>query len=200
VATPTEAAAFGVVGSLLLAAAARQINLGMLKRVCIGCARTTAMVMLILTGAFILNSVLAILGVPYAISQWVASTGLSPTATMVLIVVFYLVLGTFMDGFSMMVTTIPVILPILKTQHIDLVWFGVIATILTEAALISPPEGLNLYVIHGLREGGPEVRKQTILDVYVGVLPFFLTMIVAIVLLMVFPQIALWLPTTMRGH
>lgn len=113
--------------------------------------------------------------------------------------VFYLVLGTFMDGFSMMVTTIPVILPILKTQNIDLVWFGVIATILTEAALISPPEGLNLYVIHGLRERGAEARKSTIMDVYVGVMPFFVMMIVAIILLMVFPQIALWLPTTMKG-
>ena len=118
---------------------------------------------------------------------------------MILIIVFYLVLGTFMDGFSMMVTTIPVMLPILKAQHIDLIWFGVIATILTEAALISPPEGLNLYVIHGLREGGGQGRKQTIMDVYVGVMPFFVMMIVAIVLLMLFPQIALWLPTTMKG-
>jgi tripartite ATP-independent transporter DctM subunit len=200
VATPTEAAAFGVVGSFVLAALARQLNLPMLKRVCISSVRTTAMVMLILTGAFILNSILALLGVPYAISQWVASSGLSPTATMILIVVFYLVLGTFMDGFSMMVTTIPVILPILKTQNVDLVWFGVIATILTEAALISPPEGLNLYVIHALRDRTTEAqRKRTIMDVYVGVMPFFVMMIVAIVILMVFPQIALWLPTTMKG-
>ncbi|MBI4636758.1 MAG: TRAP transporter large permease subunit [Candidatus Rokubacteria bacterium] len=90
-----------------------------------------------------------------------------------------LVLGTFMDGFSMMVTTIPVILPILKTQNVDLVWFGVIATILTETALISPPEGLNVYV---------------------SVIPFFVMMIVASVILMVFPQIALLLPTTMKGN
>ncbi|MBI4636825.1 MAG: TRAP transporter large permease subunit, partial [Candidatus Rokubacteria bacterium] len=199
VATPTEAAAFGVVGSFVLAALARRLTPALLKAVCLSSAGTTAMVMLILTGAFILNSVLALLGVPYATSRWVASTGLSPTATMVLIIVFYLVLGTFMDGFSMMVTTIPVILPILKTQNIDLVWFGVIATILTEAALISPPEGLNLYVIHGLRGRGAYERKSTIMDVYVGVMPFFVMMIVAIVLLMTFPQIALWLPTTMKG-
>ena len=201
VATPTEAAAFGVVGSFVLAALARRLNLSMLKRVSISSVRTTAMVMLILTGAFILNSILALLGVPYAISQWVASSGLSPTATMILIVVFYLVLGTFMDGFSMMVTTIPVILPILKTQNVDLLWFGVVATILTEAALISPPEGLNLYVIHALRDRATEAqRKHTIMDVYVGVLPFFIMMIVAIVILMIFPQIALWLPTTMKGN
>jgi tripartite ATP-independent transporter DctM subunit len=199
VATPTEAAAFGVVGSVLLAALARRLSLPMLGAVCLSGARTTAMIMLILTGAFILNSVLAILGVPYAISKAVAASGLSSTATMILIVVFYLVLGTFMDGFAMMVTTIPVILPILKTMDIDLVWFGVIAVLLTEAALISPPEGLNLYVIHGLRDRDGPARPQTIMDVYLGVLPFFLMMIAAIVLIMLFPRIALWLPTTMWG-
>lgn len=200
VATPTEAAAFGVTGALVLAALARRLSLRMLKAVCLSGARTTAMVMFILTGAFILNSVLAILGVPYAISQAVAASGLTPTATMILIVVFYLILGTFMDGFAMMVTTIPVILPILKAMNVDLIWFGVIAVLLTEAALISPPEGLNLYVIHGLRAGGEPTRNQTIMDVYIGVLPFFLAMVAAIVLLMVFPQLALWLPTTMHGN
>ncbi|MBI2469340.1 MAG: TRAP transporter large permease subunit, partial [Candidatus Rokubacteria bacterium] len=111
-----------------------------------------------------------------------------------------LVLGTFMDGFAMMVTTIPVILPVLKAMHVDLVWFGVIAVILTEAALISPPEGLNLYVIHGLREKlGREASQRTIMDVYVGVLPFFLMMLAGIALIVAFPQIALWLPTTMKG-
>jgi tripartite ATP-independent transporter DctM subunit len=200
VATPTEAAAFGVVGAFLLALGAGRVSLRMLRTVCLSSARTTSMIMLILTGAFILNSVLALLGVPYAISQWVAGSGLSPSATMILIVVFYLILGTFMDGFAMMVTTIPVLLPILKTMNVDLIWFGVIAVILTEAALISPPEGLNLYVIHGLREApGARQRKRTIMDVYLGVLPFFLAMIAAIVLLMIFPDLALWLPRTMKG-
>jgi tripartite ATP-independent transporter DctM subunit len=199
VATPTEAAAFGVSGAFLLALGTGKVTGPMLKAVCMSSARTTAMVMLILTGAFILNSVLAILGVPYAMSRAVAASGLSPTAMMVLIVVFYLILGTFMDGFAMMVTTIPVILPILKTLNVDLVWFGVIAVILTEAALISPPEGLNLYVIHGLREQGATARRRTIMDVYLGVLPFFLAMIVGVGLIMIFPDIALWLPTTMKG-
>jgi len=199
VATPTEAAAFGVAGAFLLALGVRAVTWSMLKAACLSSARTTAMIMLILTGAFILNSVLAILGVPYAISQAVATSGLSQAQTMILIVVFYLVLGTFMDGFAMMVTTIPVILPILKTLDVDLIWFGVIAVLLTEAALISPPEGLNLYVIHGLRGQREATSRRTIMDVYLGVLPFFLAMILAVALIMVFPQIALWLPTTMRG-
>jgi C4-dicarboxylate transporter DctM subunit len=198
VATPTEAAAFGVSGAFVLAAISGGVRVAMLRDVFLASARTTAMVMLILTGAFILNSTLALLGVPYAISQAVAGWGLTPTMTMIMLVGFYLVLGTFMDGFAMMVTTIPVILPILKTTNIDLVWFGVIAVILTEAALISPPEGLNLYVIHGLRRG-PDAPGGTIMDVYLGVLPFFLLMMLAIALIMVFPQIALWLPATMRG-
>lgn len=200
VATPTEAAGFGVSGAFVLALLSRRVGVKMLREVFLSSARTTSMVMLILTAAFILNSTLAILGVPYAISQAVASWGLTPTGTLIILVIFYLVLGTFMDGFAMMVTTIPVILPILKTMNIDLIWFGVIAVILTEAALISPPEGLNLYVIHGLRQnpaGGGQ--KRTIMDVYIGVLPFFLMMLLAIVLIIVFPQITLWLPTTMKG-
>lgn len=201
VATPTEAAAFGVSGAFVLALLGRRVSLGMLRDVFLSSARTTAMVMLILTGAFILNSTLAILGVPYAISKAVASWGLTPLTTVGILVIFYLVLGTFMDGFAMMVTTIPVILPLLKTQNIDLVWFGVIAVLLTEAALISPPEGLNLYVIHGLRaKQAAGENKRTIMDVYVGVLPFFLMMLGAIALLVAFPQIALWLPTTMKGN
>ncbi|MFQ5521805.1 MAG: TRAP transporter large permease [Candidatus Methylomirabilia bacterium] len=200
VATPTEAAAFGVVGAFLLAALGGRINLKMLKEAMLSGTRTTAMIMLILTAAFILNFTLSILGVPHALSQGVAAMGLGQTATLLILIGFYLLLGTFMDGFAMMVTTIPVILPILKTQNIDLVWFGIIIVILTEAALISPPEGLNLYVIHGLRKkGAREELNPTIMDVYIGVLPFFFAMVLAIGIIVLFPQIALWLPSTMFG-
>jgi C4-dicarboxylate transporter, DctM subunit len=197
VATPTEAAAFGVVGALLLAVFSRRVSLAMLKEVILSSSRTTAMIMLILTAAFILNFTLSILGVPHRLSQGVANMGLGPGGTLLILIGFYLLLGTFMDGFAMMVTTIPVILPILKSQNIDLVWFGIIIVILTEAALISPPEGLNLYVIHGLRRPGPEQASGTIMDVYIGVMPFFVAMIVAIGIVVLFPQIALWLPSTM---
>lgn len=200
VATPTEAAAFGVTGAFCLALGTRSVTRRMLAEVFLASARTTAMVMLILTGAFILNSTLAILGVPQAISRAVGEWGLTPLSAILLLVVFYLVLGTFMDGFAMMVTTIPVILPLLKTLKIDLVWFGVIAVLLTEAALISPPEGLNLYVIHGLRRAGGGSRSSTIMDVYVGVLPFFLLMMLTIAILILVPSVATWLPTTMRDR
>jgi TRAP-type C4-dicarboxylate transport system permease large subunit len=125
---------------------------------------------------------------------------LTAATTIAMLVVLYLILGTFMDGFSMMVTTIPVILPLLKAQNIDLVWFGVIAVMLTEAALISPPEGLNLYVIQGFRKSGEEGTKGTILDVYLGVTPFFLIMALGILLVILYPPLAVWLPTTMKGN
>lgn len=199
VATPTESAAFGVTGAFALALLARRVNRPMLRAAFLSSARSTAVVMLILTGAFVLNSTFAILGIPYAIAQAVAAMKLTPFATLGMLVVLYLVLGTFMDGFSMMVTTIPVVLPLLKAQNIDLVWFGVIAVMLTEAALISPPEGLNLYVIQAFRRPSPDGTKGTIMDVYLGVTPFFVIMMLGIGLVMLFPGLAVWLPNTMRG-
>jgi tripartite ATP-independent transporter DctM subunit len=200
VATPTESAAFGVTGAFVLALLARRVNRPMLRAAFLSSARSTAVVMLILTGAFVLNSTFAILGIPYAIAQAVAAMKLTPLATLGMLVALYLVLGTFMDGFAMMVTTIPVILPVLKAQNIDLIWFGVIAVMLTEAALISPPEGLNLYVIQAFRRPREDGGRGTIMDVYLGVTPFFLIMMLGIVLVVLFPQLAVWLPTTMRGQ
>jgi C4-dicarboxylate transporter DctM subunit len=199
-ATPTESAAFGVMGAFVLALLAGKVNRPMLRAVFLSTGRSTAIVMLILTGAFVLNSTFALLGIPMAVSRAVTALELTPIMTMAAIVALYLVLGTFMDGFAMMVTTIPVLLPILKAQNFDLVWFGVLAVMLTEAALISPPEGLNLYVIQAFRKHGLPSTSGTIMDVYVGVLPFFAVYVLGIALVMLFPQIALWLPTTMRGN
>jgi tripartite ATP-independent transporter DctM subunit len=199
VATPTESAAFGVSGAFALALIARRVDRPMLRAVFLSTARSTAVVMLILTGAFVLNSTFALLGIPYAISQAVTAMQLGPFATIGALVVLYLVLGTFMDGFAMMVTTIPVVLPMLKAQNIDLIWFGVIAVMLTEAALISPPEGLNLYVIQAFRKAGEHGAKGSIMDVYLGVMPFFALMMLGIALVIAFPELAVWLPNTMRG-
>ena len=201
VATPTESAAFGVMGAFVLALLSGKVSLPMLRATFLSTARSTAIVMLILTGAFILNTTFALLGIPYAVSKAVTAMELTPAMTILALVVLYLVLGTFMDGFSMMVTTIPVILPILKVQNFDLVWFGVLAVMLTEAALISPPEGLNLYVIQAFRKQDPNLRQQgTIMDVYIGVLPFFAVYILGIIIVMLLPDVALWLPRTMRGN
>jgi TRAP-type C4-dicarboxylate transport system permease large subunit len=137
--------------------------------------------------------VFSALGVPQALARTVADLPLPPWAIMLLIIGFYLALGTFMEGFSMMITTIPVIFPVVVALGYDPIWFGVIVVMLVEIALISPPDGTVLYVLQGMRkDGGP------ITDVFSGVLPFMLVYILAVLIMMVFPSIALWLPSLMR--
>jgi tripartite ATP-independent transporter DctM subunit len=204
VATPTEAAAFGVVGAFILAAINRQISIPMLRQALLATVRTTSLIMLIVTAAFIMSFALAILGVPAQLSEWVTGFNLTPVTFVIILVVFYLILGTFMETLSMMVTTVPIIVPVLSAMGADLVWFGIIMVILLEAALISPPEGLNLYVIQGLRrsiqtEHGMEL-KGTIVDVWIGVLPFMVGIAIVIALLIAFPEIALWLPNLVKGE
>lgn len=203
VATPTEAAAFGVVAALVLAAVERQLNYHMVREVVLATVRSSCMIMLIVTGAFIMSFSLAILGVPAQVTQWVAGMQLTPVTLVIFLVIFYIILGTFMESLSMMVTTIPIVLPALKAAGVDLVWFGVIMVILVEAALISPPEGINLYVIQGIRrsvssEAGLE--SGTMMDLWIGVLPFMLGMFIVIGLLLMFPDLALWLPNLMKGR
>jgi C4-dicarboxylate transporter, DctM subunit len=203
IATPTEAAAFGVVAGLILAAVERQLTYHMLKDVMLATVRSSCMIMLIVTGAFTMSFALAILGVPVQVTQWVAGMQLTPVTLVIFLVIFYIILGTFMESLSMMVTTIPIILPALKAAGVDLVWFGVIMVILVEAALISPPEGINLYVIQGVRksvQGEAGLAAGTMMDLWVGVLPFMLGMVLVIVLLMTFPDLALWLPNLMKGR
>jgi C4-dicarboxylate transporter DctM subunit len=203
VATPTEAAAFGVVAALALTACERRISVRMLKETALATVRSSCMIMLIVTGAFTLSFALAILGVPAQVTDWVTGLQLSPAMLVIFLILFYLLLGTFMESLSMMVTTIPILVPALKAAGVDLVWFGVIMVILVEAALISPPEGINLYVIHGIRksvhaEAG--AASGTIMDLYLGVLPFMLGMAIVLALLVAFPDIALWLPNVLKGR
>jgi len=188
VATPTEAASLGVVGSLGLAAFMRSLSLAMLKEAVEGTMRTTAMVMLIILAAIFLNFVLAAIGLTHLLTDYISALGLGPVGTIVVIVAFYLVLGCFMETFSMLLTTTPLVAPIVFAMGYDPVWWGIVLTVLLEAALITPPIGVNLYVVHGVRERG------SMNDVIIGSLPFVLTMFIMVVLLIVFPQIALFLP------
>ena len=202
VATPTEAAAFGVVGAFVLAALNRQVSIKMLRDVILTTVRTSSMIMLIVTSAFLLNFALSILGVPAQLASWISGMNLTPVMFVIFLVVFYLVLGTFMEALSMMLTTVPILVPVLRSMGVDLVWFGIIMVILLEAALVSPPEGLNLYVIHGIRKSVSEeagVQSGTMIDLWLGVLPFMLGMAIVIALIIQFPQIALWLPDLVKG-
>lgn len=188
-ATPTESAALGVVGALVFAALDRRLSLRMLNQCAEATARNTALLGLILFGAYVLNYVFTALGVPQALAALVSGLPLPPWGIMLLIIGFYLALGTFMEGFSMIVTTIPVVFPVVTALGYDPVWFGVVVVMLVEIALISPPDGTVLYVLQGMRrDGGP------ITDVFAGVLPFMAVYILAIILLMLAPEVALWLP------
>lgn len=187
-ATPTEAASLGVVASLGLAAVTRSLSIDMLRQAVEGTMRTTAMVMLIILAAIFLNFVLAAIGLTQALAQFIFELGLTPTETLLAVIAFYLILGCFMETLSMLLTTTPLIVPIIVQLGYDPVWFGILMMVMLETALITPPIGVNLYVVQGVRGRG------SMNDVIVGTLPFVATMFVMIALLVIFPQLALWLP------
>jgi tripartite ATP-independent transporter DctM subunit len=192
-ATPTEAASLGVLAALALAAWERALTLTMMRAVLEGTMRTTAMIMLIIMAAQFLNFVLASIGLTDGMGRAIADLGLGKYGTLLLIVAFYLVLGCFMETISMMILTTPFIFPIVAGLGWDPIWWGIVLTVLIEAALITPPVGLNLYVVQGMRERG------SITDVIWGALPFVGLMMALIVALMVIPDLALWLPRAVMG-
>jgi TRAP-type C4-dicarboxylate transport system permease large subunit len=147
------------------------------------------MIGLILFGAYLLNFIITSLGVPQMMARVVSELPLPPWAIMLLIVGLYIALGTFMEGFSMVITTLPVVFPVVKALGYDPIWFGVVVTMLVEIAMISPPDGTVLYVLQGMRTDG-----RPITDVFSGVMPFFLVYIFAVLLLIVAPGLATWLP------
>lgn len=189
-ATPTEAASIGVVAAIGISAWNRSLSIKMLIDSFEGAMRTSSMVMIIILAAVFLNFVLGFMGVTQAIIDGIDALGWSPLQTMLVIIVFYLFLGMFMETLSMMLTTIPVVFPVVVHMGYDPVWFGVLITVLMEAALITPPIGLNLYVVQGIRTRGGSFN-----DVSYGALPFLFAMLAMIVLLLIFPEVALWIPS-----
>jgi len=191
-ATPTESAALGVAGSLILALVDRKLNWKMISESLHATARTTSMIALILFGAYVLNYILSSLGVPQMLAKFLTGLPLPGWAIMLVIIGFYLALGTFMEGLSMVICTVPLLFPVVTALGYDPIWFGVVITMLVEIAMISPPDGTVLYVLQGMRrQPGP------ITDVFSGVMPFMFVYMLAIVILMVFPSIALWLPAVL---
>jgi len=188
-ATPTESAALGVVVSALLCAAYRRLNIAMLHASFLTTLSITAMIMLIAAAAFYLNFVLGMMGVPDMLTRFVTSLNASSGQIIIVLTLLYLLLGCFLDALAMVVGTIPIVFPIVVALGIDPVWFGIFLVIMAELALITPPVGMNLYVVQGVRGEG------NIIDVIYGVLPFLVIMLVLIALLWFFPSIAMWLPS-----
>ena len=178
-------------------------NMAMIEEVFMSTMRTTCMIMFILMAAFTLQFAFAYLRISHALADLVVSLELSQMELVGILIVFYLLLGTFMESYSMLATTLPILIETLLRSGIDLLWFGIIMIILLEAAQISPPQGLSLYVLHGARRETAAVRgvteAETINDVYIGVLPFMVCMAIVIGILMVFPELVTWLPDQAKG-
>ena len=187
-ATATESAALGVIAALGIAAWNRRLTLRTLLHAFEGTMRTTAMIMAILLAAYFLNFVITSIGLTTQVNRFITGLQLTPVQLLIAVVMFYFVLGMFMETLSMMVATVPIIAPIMFKAGFDPVWFGIIIIILMELAMITPPVGINLYVVQGLRKRG------RIDDVIIGASPFVITMMIMVVILSIWPEIALWLP------
>lgn len=186
-ATPSQAAAVGVLGAVFVARAQGGLTLQALRDVAIGSVLTCSMIAMIVLGASILGNAAAFLGIPAAIAGFVKGLGLSSFMLIVALMAFYIVLGCFLDGFSMIVMTLPIVLPIVKAAGFDEIWFGIFLVLVVEMAQITPPVGFNLFVIQGLTdEGLGYIARVT--------LPYMIIMILFTMLITLVPDIALWLP------
>ncbi|MEM6305309.1 MAG: TRAP transporter large permease [Pseudomonadota bacterium] len=192
-ATPTEAAAVGVAGAVLIAALFGGVSVKMFADSILGTVKITSMIMLVVIGASFLNFTLASAGLGTELQALLDGMGLSPMGLIFAVVVVYIVLGFFIETLSLMVVTIPIIVPLVVAQEFDPVWFGILMIVLIEMALITPPVGLNLYVVQGARKSG----KMS--EVMVGAVPYVVAMLIMVGLLIAFPAIALYLPSVLSG-
>ncbi len=192
IATATECAAWGVVGSLAIAAAGRTLTWRNFWDGLVGATRVSCMIMFILAGAAFLTKTMAFTGIPRELAEFVASLNLSAYGLIAVLVVVYLILGTALDGISMIVLTSAVVLPLIQKAGFDLVWFGIFIILLIEIAEITPPVGFNLFVLQNMTG----VDSNRIARV---TLPFFACMLLAIVLITVFPEIVTSVPNTLMG-
>jgi tripartite ATP-independent transporter DctM subunit len=186
-ATATECAAWGVMGSLLIAWYHRMLSWESFWLSVMGATRVTCMIMLILAGASYMSTSMAYTGVPQALASWVGHFGLSPYALIAALTVMYIVLGTALDGISMIVLTTAVVIPMIKAAGFDLVWFGIFVVLVVEMAEVSPPVGFNLFVLQTMSgKDSNFVAKAS--------LPFFFLLVLAVAIITVFPSIVMVLP------
>ena len=191
-ATATESAALGVIAAFVLVAMRGRLNLTVLRAILEGTMRSTAMIMALLLAAYFLNFIFTAIGLTAKVNSFVTGLGWTPMQTMVAIIIFYLILGCFMETLSMMVATVPIITPVVVKLGFDPVWFGILIVLLVETAMVTPPVGINLFVVQGIRSRG------SVNDVIIGTAPFVVTLLVMIGLITAFPNIALFLPHAFR--
>jgi len=192
IATATECAAYGVLGSLMIAAAGRSLTLANFWQGLVGATRVSCMIMFILAGAAFLTKTMAFTGIPRALAEAVTAAQLPPFALIAVLVVVYLILGTALDGISMIVLTSAVVLPMVQKAGFDLVWFGIFIILLVEIAEVTPPVGFNLFVLQNMT--GLDSNR-----IARAAIPFFFCMLVAVVLITMFPVIVTSLPDAVMG-
>ena len=192
IATPTEAAVLGVVGSLLLSLVSGSLDWNTFNGAVMGAMRTSCMIAFILTGAAFLTTAMGFTGIPKAMAAWITGQSLSPAMLIAVLTLLFIVLGCFLDGISMVVLTAAVILPTVQAAHIDLLWFGIFIVLVVEMAQITPPVGFNLYVLQGM-------TGKDIFSIGKHALPFFFLMVFAVAIIWIFPEIVTYLPRQMLG-
>lgn len=190
-ATATEAAAFGVIGALVLAKAQGSLNLSTFRESLLGATRTSAMIALILMGAAFLSLSMGFTGLPRSLAEWIASLGLSKFELLIALLLFYIVIGMFLDGISSVVLTMAVVEPMIRQAGIDLIWFGIFVVVVVEMAQITPPIGFNLFVLQGMTDHEMNYIAR-------AALPMFAIMVLMVFVLIAFPDIATWLPENMK--
>ncbi|MEO1491969.1 MAG: TRAP transporter large permease subunit [Pseudomonadota bacterium] len=190
-ATATEAAAFGVIGALVLATAQGSLNWATFTESLMGATRTSAMIALILMGAAFLSLSMGFTGLPRTLAEWIGSMNLSPIMLIAALTVFYIIIGMFLDGISSVVLTMAVVETMVRQAGIDLIWFGIFIVVVVEMAQITPPIGFNLFVLQGM-------TKHQIGYIAKTAVPMFLIMCLMVVILVIFPELATWLPESLR--
>ncbi|HCD63662.1 MAG TPA: C4-dicarboxylate ABC transporter permease, partial [Alphaproteobacteria bacterium] len=190
-ATATEAAAVGVVGALLLAASQKSLTFETFTQSLMGATRTSAMIALILMGASFLSLSMGFTGLPRALAGFIDNMDLSPIVLIAALTVFYIILGMFLDGISSVVLTMAIVEPMIRQAGIDVIWFGIFIVVVVEMAQVTPPIGFNLFVLQGM-------TKHEISYIAKTAIPMVALMVLMVVILVIWPELATWLPETVR--
>ena len=190
IATATEAASLGVVGALILSYFQKSLNLNTFKSSLLGATKTSCMIAFILAGSTFLSLAMGFTGLPRNLALWIQNMNLSPYVLIFVLMIFYIILGMFLDGISAVVLTMAIIEPMIRQAGFDMIWFGIFLVIVVEMAQITPPVGFNLFVLQGManKDMGYIARSA---------FPLFLLMVLAVILVVIFPEIALWMPEQM---
>ena len=190
IATATEAASLGVVGALILSFFQKSLNLETFKSSLLGATKTSCMIAFILAGSTFLSLAMGFTGLPRNLAIWIQNMNLSPYVLILVLMVFYIILGMFLDGISAVVLTMAIIEPMIRQAGFDMIWFGIFLVIVVEMAQITPPVGFNLFVLQGM-------ANKDMGYIAKSAFPLFLLMVLAVLLVVIFPEIALWMPEQM---